>query len=117
MTSKSEIENVKTILKQFYAREGNERVGFIYGKQIVEVRNASENPLVGFFIAPEDIIKHTDELKSWATWHTHPNQDCNLSGEDHKMFMQWPDLVHFIIGSDAVKCYQYDPTKKAVLEI
>lgn len=113
----SDIPSLKKVLKQFYAPEGSERVGFINSKQIVEVKNTAENPLQGFFVGPEDIIKHTEELDAWATWHTHPNQDSNLSGEDYKMFMQWPDFIHFIIGSDGVKCYKYDSLKKAVLAI
>ncbi len=117
MKSKNEITDVKKVLKQFYSVEGAERVGFIAGDVITEVKNAAENPNTGFYVGPEDIIKHTEDSESWATWHTHPNQNSNLSGEDHRMFLQWPNLVHFIIGSDGVKCYQYNTQKKAVLEI
>ena len=117
MKSTAEIEEVKKLLKHFYAVEGNERVGFVHTDTIIEVRNAAENPVLGFFIGPEDVLKHTEEMNAWASWHTHPSQNSNLSGEDHKMFVQWPDLYHFIIGSDSVKCYKWDSLKKAVLEI
>ena len=117
MKSNDEINEVKALLKQFYAREGNERCGFVCDGEIIEVKNSADNPTTGFFIGPEDVIKFTEEKNSWATWHTHPSQDANLSGSDHNMFLNWPELVHFIVGSDGVKCYQYDSNKKAVLAI
>lgn len=112
-----QLNDLKKLLKRFYAMEGKERVGFIGDNKIFEVENRAENPLIGFYVTPQDIITYTEEKKCWATWHTHPGQDCNLSGEDSKMFLQWPDLVHFIIGNDGVKVYQYNPDKKAVLQI
>lgn len=114
--TKNDIETLKKVLKQFYAPDGPERVGFIGKKNsIIEVKNVSQKPEDGFLVAPEDTIKCI-EKGAWASWHTHPGQDSNLSGEDHKMFMNWPYMTHFIIGSDKVKAYYYDSTKKAILE-
>lgn len=115
--TKDEIHSVKKALKDFYAPDGPERVGFI-GQQnnIMEVPNSSKTPMEGFIVDPKDTIAALDK-GAWATWHTHPNQDANLSGEDHRMFVSLPYMTHFIIGSDGVKAYYYDQEKKAVLTV
>ena len=113
----SNIDSIKKILNSFYYHEGIERVGFIVeDNRIVEVRNVSEKPTEGFLVDPKDTIRCI-ERGAWATWHTHPNQDSNLSGEDNRMFTNWSDLVHFIIGSNGVKAYYYNNEKKAILEL
>ena len=96
-------------------REGPERVGFIRGDEIIEVVNTSHNPEMSFQVSTEDIIKHADA--SQASWHTHPYGDANLSSEDHIAFRNWPELRHYIIGTDGVRCYQYDKVRKEVVEI
>ena len=81
-----------------------ERCGLILkGDKILECKNIHLEPSKGFEIDPEDIIKHLDDMV--ATWHTHPNQASTLSGEDHLCFTTWPDLKHFIIGSDGISVY------------
>lgn len=117
MTSQ-QLSNVKSVLKELYNKEGPERVGYIHDmNHIVEVKNVSPAPNEGFFVSPEDIIANTETKQAWASWHTHPNQDANLSGEDHKMFIQWPDLIHFIIGNDGVRAFQFHPERKIILEL
>ena len=109
---------IKKLLKNYYVENGPERVGFIIPQnEIIEVKNTSEKPYDGFIVAAEDIIHYTEERGAIATWHTHPNQDANLSGEDNKIFLNWPDLIHFIIGNDGVRAYKYDEELKYIVEV
>lgn len=108
------IDQIKNILTRLYNKEGAERIGFIVGSEVIEVANIAQNPTEGWYISPEDVLKYGEA--AWATWHTHPNHTANLGGDDHVTFKQWPELKHFVLGNDGVKCYQYDETKKAVME-
>lgn len=100
MSKLSKIE--KQLLKLY--QPGNERVGFILKNGvIVEVDNTAEDPTVAFNVKGEDIQAHGDE--AIATWHTHPDRDYNLSGEDYETFLQWPNLDHYIIGNNGVRKY------------
>lgn len=109
---------VKKLLNNFYSNEGPERVGFIIPRnEIVEVRNISDKPHDGFLVAPEDIILYTEEKEAIATWHTHPNQSANLSGEDYRIFHNWPNLTHFIIGNDGVRAFKFDEQLQDIIEI
>lgn len=79
-----------------------ERVGFVLKNgKIVEVDNVCEKPEEGFDVRGEDILKYTPQAK--ATWHTHPNADSNLSANDYETFMNWPELDHYIVGTDGVR--------------
>lgn len=118
MPNEQTISNLKSVLKNLYSDKGNERVGFIRGEnRIIEVPNISAAPMEGFRISAADIINHVENFQCWATWHTHPNEDSNLSGEDYVSFTAWPDLHHFVIGNDGVKCYKWDEDKKALLQV
>lgn len=111
------INNLKHILKQFYADDGPERVGFVISEnQLVEVENKAAEPTEGFIVSPRDIIKYTEEDSALATWHTHPDGSSNLSGEDYKTFKSWSKMYHFIIGKEGVRCFKFDEDKKAVME-
>lgn len=113
----NDIENLKKALKQFYNDEGPERVGFVtLNKEIIEVTNTSDKPNEGFLVNPQDTINATKK-GAWATWHTHPGQGANLSGEDYANFLRWPEFTHFIIGNDKIKGYYYNAEKKALLEV
>lgn len=101
------------VLNDFYSFEGKERVGFIVGDKITEVRNIASDPEQGFKVSFEDIVKYEDIAD--ATWHTHPSQNSNLSEEDSVLIKNWPDMKHYIIGNDGVSCYQYDREKKAII--
>lgn len=109
---------IKKLLKTYYDEHGPERVGFIVPRnEIVEVKNTSEKPYEGFLVDAQEIIHYTEERNAIATWHTHPNQDANLSGEDNKIFWNWPDLIHFIIGNDGVRAYKFDEELQDIIEV
>lgn len=106
------------ILNSFYSDEGIERVGFIKGEHnIVEVKNNCDKPMDGFKVSTQDLITHTEDGTCWATWHTHPKDDANLSGEDYRSFKSYPDYTHFIIGKDGVRAFKWNEDKKALVEV
>lgn len=74
-----------------------ERCGFVTKRgRIIECVNSAENPEEGFRIDPKVVLQNLDKVV--ATWHTHPKTDPNLSGEDFRCFLSWPNLDHYIIG-------------------
>lgn len=82
----------------------HERVGFILdSEEIIECQNISTDPENSFKVSADDIIKYADG--AIATWHTHPGATNNLSVNDYDMFLSWPHLRHFIIGTDGVREY------------
>lgn len=82
-----------------------ERVGYILKNgEIVEVENICEDPENGFDVKGEDLLKWPPLAA--ATWHTHPGQTSNLSGADYAGFQYYPDLLHYIVGTDGVSCYR-----------
>ncbi len=92
-------------LTEFYAPTGAERCGFVLKDgTVVETRNVSTDSENGFDMPAEEIIQYADLAK--ATWHTHPNQNSNLSKEDMAMFLAWPDLEHVVVGSDGVRVFK-----------
>lgn len=103
-------------LKSKYSETGPERVGFIVNGEVIEVQNTSGKPDEGFLIADAAVLYYTEEVIAEATWHTHPNQSSNLSGKDYPMFRDWPEMDHYIVGNDGVRCYRYDKAKGAVLQ-
>lgn len=92
----------KSLLKHYDDKV--EHVGFIlpHGK-VIEVKNVSDNPEGSFDVLGEDIIKYENEAV--ATWHTHPNGTSNLSAGDMETFLNWPDLDHYIVGTDGLTKY------------
>lgn len=109
-------ETIKAFLSTLYSDTGNERCGFIMPSTLVEVANVHLNPTEGFDISADDIVRWGNECV--ATWHTHPGATSNLSEDDYSCFVkQWPELHHFIVGSDGVKCYKFDQQKSALMEI
>lgn len=103
------------VLNNFYSDEGFERVGFIIGNEIIEVTNICRSPDEGFMVSTSDILEYGD--KADATWHTHPNAPANLSQEDYVSIKNWPNMRHYIIGKDGVRCYKYDKDLKAIIEV
>lgn len=69
----------------------------------VQVDNIHPQPERGFMMPAQVLIKHGDELA--GTWHTHPGQSAVLSQEDYAGFSQWPQLTHYIVGTDGVRAY------------
>jgi proteasome lid subunit RPN8/RPN11 len=89
-----------------YAPDGPERVGFVMGNnKVVEVRNISSDPNNSFMILTSDIETYLIKKKIKATWHTHPNKSANLSVADYTGFQNYPDVAHYIIGSDGLRKY------------
>jgi proteasome lid subunit RPN8/RPN11 len=81
-----------------------ERCGFILKDgSIVEMPNVHKDTQAGFKIAPEDILKYEEGVA--ATWHTHPVTGPNLSPEDYRCFLDWPNWSHFIVCRDKVWGY------------
>lgn len=97
-------------LQNKYAPEGAERIGFILSDDtVVECLNDHDDPEFGARYRSIDLFDFVynpkTEVKAVATWHTHPNVSCNLSGEDYAAFKNHPHLAHYIIGSDGVAIY------------
>lgn len=115
---KAQLNKIKEVLSVLYSETGPERVGFIHGEHsIIEVPNISKLPDEGFCVSGSVIIEHTEQKDCWATWHTHPNEDSNLSGEDYRSFKAWSNLTHFVIGNDGVKAFKWDSQKDALVEV
>jgi proteasome lid subunit RPN8/RPN11 len=73
-----------------------ERCGVILQDMtVVELSNLSPNPTEGFEMDIEQVLA----LKPIATWHTHPKTSANLSAPDYLLYLQHPDLWHYIVGS------------------
>ena len=84
----------------------NERVGFVLEDgSLVEVENIAPDPDKAFLVCAEDVIKHEDAV---ATWHTHPSDTANLSAGDYETFVFFPDMLHFIVGTDGVRSYKVE---------
>lgn len=84
---------------------GPERGGLILpGPELVELENSSDQPLWGFQInlKVEDLDLLSEAIGSF---HTHPSASANLSSEDWVTFVNWPDWVHVIVGTDGLRWY------------
>lgn len=51
-----------------------------------------------------DLLPHVDRMT--GTWHTHPGETANLSVGDAETFVMWPELTHYIVGTDGVRAYR-----------
>lgn len=99
-----------TKLSKFYADSGPERIGFVLDDgKIVECENIHPEPEQGFEFRAEDLIEF--ENRAVASWHTHPNQDSNLSMSDYSGFRHWPKLKHYVIGNDGIRCFKVERGK------
>ena len=91
-------------LRDFYSAGGPERMGLVLRDgTIIECQNVAADPMRTFLFRAEDLMEH--EVAAVATWHTHPDQSCNLSLEDYDGFMNWPEWSHYIVGNDGVRRY------------
>lgn len=94
-------------LEKFYNETGPERCGYIRkGGKVIEVTNHCNEPEEGFEFGADDILSMLNE--GIATWHTHPGQSSNLSAQDYEGFLNFPDLKHYIVGNDGVRCYHVE---------
>lgn len=74
-----------------------ERCGIILKDgTIKELPNVADEPHLGFKMSPKALLPLLEDVA--ATWHTHPDTDPNLSGEDYVGFLSWPDWQHHVIG-------------------
>lgn len=104
---------MKTQLLPFLAGE-KEKVGFVLKNgDIVELANICDNPVEGFVIKADDMLKYEDQVV--ATWHTHPKASANLSVGDYLSFRNYPKLRHYIVGTDGV--FEYAVRGKAVVVV
>lgn len=87
------------------ASDTKERCGLVLkGGSCPEKKNIHQEPEKGFMFDPQDLIDN--EAKLVGSWHTHPGQSAALSHADYDGFSQWPDLTHFIVGTDGVRAYR-----------
>ena len=101
MLTFSEIQSFSIRLRGYWAPDV-ERCGVISRNlRIREVQNRSEDPKNTFAFQLKDL-----ENGVKATWHSHPVTTANLSIDDYRFFQAWPEMLHFIIGVDGVRCYQ-----------
>lgn len=116
---KNKIETIKKLLRDYYEPNVEyERVGFIRpNNYIVEVPNISDLPRESFNVSAEVIEKEVEENKAIGTWHTHPKGLANLSYLDYYSYKSYPELYHFIVGSDKTKCYKWDTDKDALIQL
>lgn len=78
--------------------EAPERCGVVMESgELAEIANIHPEPTKGFHMDPGPFLLAL-EGGAIATWHTHQNDDPNLSEEDMAGFLQWPWLTHFIVG-------------------
>lgn len=93
-------------LLPFLSSDGPERVGFVLDTgEIVEVENQCGMPEDGFEVSGADLMKYED--RAVASWHTHPGSDynANLTTADQQSFLDFPELRHYIVAQDGVRCY------------
>lgn len=82
-----------------------ERVGLILRSgELVEVQNCSAEPEKSFLVLADDILPHLDEMV--GIFHTHPNGGLEPSPADIYGFRQWPELDHWIVAPEGVRCYR-----------
>jgi len=77
----------------------DERCGLVLTDgSIVEIENVAEDKTNSYKMRPSGVVPFLDKGLIAGTWHTHPDTDPNLSGEDYSGFLSWPDFEHSIIG-------------------
>lgn len=81
-----------------------ERVGLILRDGTnIELDNICASPNEGFEVRGADLLRYLNDAT--ATWHTHPDETSNLSHGDYSSFLNLPDLLHHIVGTDGVTTY------------
>jgi hypothetical protein len=87
-----------------FLTEGRERGGVVLDDgTIVELTNHSPDD-DGYAPDAADLLPYVDRLS--GTWHTHPTTTANPSVEDAETFAMWPELTHYIVGTDGVRAYR-----------
>lgn len=94
-------------LKSKYSPTGPERVGFITKRgKVVEVENIHPQPTEFFEVHPTVVEENI--AKSKAIWHTQPGRTSQLSYEDYLGFLNFPEQLHIVIGSDGYRIYRVE---------
>jgi proteasome lid subunit RPN8/RPN11 len=76
-----------------------ERCGLILNDDsLVEIENTADDKTGSYHMRAEAVLPFLAAGMVKGTWHTHPNSDPTLSGEDYSGFLDWPGLVHSIVG-------------------
>lgn len=74
-----------------------ERCGLILSDgSIIEIDNVADDKTNSYRMDPVQVLPYLDDTV--GTWHTHPDTDPNLSGDDYLGFLSWPKLRHSIVG-------------------
>ncbi len=95
---------MKALAKKLKKGDKLERCGLVLKDgAVIELDNVAEEPEQGYEIAAKDVVKYEDDIV--ATWHTHPNHDSNLSERDYFGFLMWPNLKHYVVGTNGVAGY------------
>ena len=95
------------LLRPLYKPTGPERVGFITKRgKVVEVENIHPDPEKFFEVSLEHLEENVAKAK--AIWHTHPNKPSQLSYEDYLGFLNFPEHLHIVIGSDGYRVYKVE---------
>jgi len=83
----------------------NECVGLLLlDGNTIQLRNQARSPH-RFFVNP---VQYDDiELTApvCALYHSHPLRPAKPSGEDERMMMEWPEVMHIILSPDGHKAY------------
>jgi proteasome lid subunit RPN8/RPN11 len=102
-------------LKDYLTPDGPERVGFLLETgEVVEVKNICVDPINGFEVSGADLLKYEDTAV--ASWHTHPGDtyDANLTEADRQSFLAYPNMCHYIVAQDGVRCYAVKDEKVVI---
>lgn len=87
--------------------DDHERGGFVLDTgEIIEFDNVSPEKTDAFTPDYEVLLPYIPHAVS--TWHTHPGMTSNLSPGDWETFCNWPNLTHYIVGTDGVREYRVD---------
>lgn len=65
---------------------------------LIEIENVAEDKANSYDMNPVAVVPFLDAGVVAGTWHTHPAGDPNLSGEDRSGFLNYPHMVHSIVG-------------------
>ena len=81
-----------------------ERVGLVLvDGTVVELRNHSETPGKTLRVDPSEIEPLRPAVV--AMWHTHPENNANLSPMDWYMFKGLPEWTHYIVTETCVRSF------------
>lgn len=91
-----------------YSEDGGEKVGYIHKGLVIDVFNISNDPENSFMVLGEDILRWGLHPETTASWHTHPGRNANLSVADYESFLNYPLLLHYIIGKNEIRVYRVE---------